>query len=202
MVEVKCKKCGKKYLVHPCTIRRNKNHFCSVECMKTRVEKNCVECGNKFLTWPSKKFCSRKCYYLSITGKPNGQKGNKYPERSGENSHTWRGDGAGYHAKHKWIYKEKGRAKYHECSLKDKTCRGKTQWTNISGKYKRDISDWQVLCQSHHTRFDMTDEWCRKISKAHIGKPTWMKGKKHSEETKRKISNSKKGKKLINGKYL
>lgn len=46
------------------------------------------------------------------------------------------------------------------------------------------------------TGYKHTDEWRRKMSEAHKGKPGSWKGKHHSEEQKRKISEANKGKHL------
>ena len=40
------------------------------------------------------------------------------------------------------------------CEMKDKTCIGRFEWSNKSGKYKKIRSDWQQLCVSHHRRYD------------------------------------------------
>lgn len=47
----------------------------------------------------------------------------------------------------------------------------------------------------------MTEETKRKLSETMKGRPSHMKGKKHSEETKRKLSEAKKGKFRIHTKY-
>lgn len=66
----------------------------------------------------------------------------------------WKGDAAGYRAKHTWIAKLFGRPTLCEkCGLSDKNPR-RYHWANLSGKYKRDRSDWKRLCVSCHIRFD------------------------------------------------
>lgn len=70
-----------------------------------------------------------------------------------ENNPVWKGDDASYAAKHMWIYQRKGKAS--KCELKDDTCKGEFQWSNISREYKRDVNDFWELCISHHVRFDM-----------------------------------------------
>lgn len=33
-------------------------------------------------------------------------------------------------------------------------------WANLSGEYKRELSDWKRLCRSCHTYMDRTRRWC------------------------------------------
>jgi hypothetical protein len=55
---------------------------------------------------------------------------------------------------HDWIKIVRGLAKEDVCEQKDKSCKGRMEWSNKSRKYRRRLSDWQVLCQSHHRRYD------------------------------------------------
>lgn len=63
-------------------------------------------------------------------------------------------DNPGYQAIHIWVRKWGGKADY--CEMADGTCKGRYEWSNISHKYKRDLSDYQQLCSSHHTKYDKT----------------------------------------------
>ncbi len=81
--------------------------------------------------------------------------GHKPPTKYGKDHQNWVGDKVGYHGVHDWIEKERGKAKYLPCERAyDKTCKGSSQWSNISRQYHRNIDDFQVLCVSHHTRYD------------------------------------------------
>lgn len=112
----------------------------------------------------------------------------------GKDNPSWKGDKAGYGAMHDWIRRLKGRASEHSCEFADETCKGPMEWSNISGKYLRKVSDWQTLCNSHHKRIDMTDErrkkiservftkeWRENLSKSHMGN-------RQTQESKDKIS--------------
>src|SRR5579872_136459 len=70
---------------------------------------------------------------------------NSCKKYSGENHWNWQGDQAGYDALHEWIKSKLGKAK--KCT---NGCNNKKryEWANISGEYKRDISDWHELCTS------------------------------------------------------
>jgi hypothetical protein len=71
---------------------------------------------------------------------------------TGEAHHAWKGESVGYYALHKWVYRQYGKA--NECEFVDETCSTHFEWSNKSGDYKRDRSDWQQLCRSHHNRYD------------------------------------------------
>lgn len=69
-----------------------------------------------------------------------------------ENHFAWKGDEASYSAKHYWVYRKLGRP--NECKECGKI-EGKFTWANISGEYKRDLTDWKRLCYSCHKIFDL-----------------------------------------------
>lgn len=66
----------------------------------------------------------------------------------------WKGTKASYTAAHQWIARKLGKPKL--CSSCGFTSDNGRQfhWSNISGKYLRDIYDWQRLCVSCHFKFD------------------------------------------------
>ena len=142
----KCKDCN--------AIKKQENFYgmqgeCK-ECTKKRIKKSarnitkeCKQCKKKFGTCISEinrnggKFCSRNCLYKWNT------KGNNY---------IYKGDKAGYHAKHKWITKKLGSPKY--CEHCKQTNKKHYHWSNKSNKYLLDISDWQRLCVKCHSKYD------------------------------------------------
>ena len=73
------------------------------------------------------------------TGKYNGMYGKRE-----EKNHGWKGDNVGYRALHTWVKKKLGKAKRCVNSPLHKARR--YYWGNISGEYKRDLSDWHELC--------------------------------------------------------
>jgi hypothetical protein len=91
-------------------------------------------------------------------------KGIKLPKLSGKRSSVWKGDNAGYGAKHIWIVAHFGKASKCEnpnCFYPRKDMRGyimekpkRFEWANISGKYKRRRNDWKELCPSCHRKYD------------------------------------------------
>jgi hypothetical protein len=63
----------------------------------------------------------------------------------------WKGDKAGYSAIHDWILRNKTKPKVcEECHKKKKL-----QAANISGEYKRDITDFKFLCSKCHSAIDI-----------------------------------------------
>ena len=116
------------------------------------MNKNCEICKEEFTTYPYwlKRgwgiFCSKKCKGINMSS-----------YQIEEQSHNWKGNKAKQDALHAWIKKRKGLASTHLCIFKNKTCKGMMDWSNISHKYLRKIFDWQVLCRSHHRRFDFSN---------------------------------------------
>lgn len=110
---------------------------------KRTVPRICIECGNHFMATPNEvkrkgggaKTCSRNCYYIYQP---------KMLERK------WAGN-TNYARLHKWIQRKLGKPSLCVfCGTSD----GKFEWSNISGKYREDISDWQRLCIKCHRKFD------------------------------------------------
>lgn len=73
--------------------------------------------------------------------------------KKGENHHFWKGEAAGYTAKHNWARKYLGTPAYCEhCKQSDKK---RYEWANVSGKYLREPTDWLRLCSSCHKKYDL-----------------------------------------------
>lgn len=67
----------------------------------------------------------------------------------------WKGDAVGYTSLHQWIARKLGKPK--QCShCKSTNCKA-YDWANVSGKYRRDFSDWVRLCRGCHIRFDRSN---------------------------------------------
>jgi hypothetical protein len=78
-----------------------------------------------------------------------------------EEHNNWKGEGAKYIAKHMWIYRHHGKASMCEvCGIPGKKL---YEWANISGLYKREMSDWKQMCPSCHRKMDFSRTGkCRK----------------------------------------
>lgn len=74
--------------------------------------------------------------------------GKKRPEITGINHPLWKADGVGYSAIHSWVKRKLGNpSKCDKCGTNESK---RFDWDNISGEYKRDLSDWQRLCTMCH----------------------------------------------------
>ena len=73
-------------------------------------------------------------------------------ERILEKGSQWKGDEAGYQAKHVWARKYLGTPKI--CWHCLTTTAKKFEWANKSMEYKRDARDWLRLCTRCHISFD------------------------------------------------
>lgn len=72
-------------------------------------------------------------------------------------------DKVSYSGIHKWIVLKRGNPNYcEECKISKYPRRPKGrvykrspfQWANISGEYKRELTDWKRLCASCHCKLD------------------------------------------------
>jgi hypothetical protein len=64
----------------------------------------------------------------------------------GEEHPNWKGDKARYRTIHTWVQSKLGKANY--CTNNPSHIASRYHWSNISGEYKRDLSDWHSLCPS------------------------------------------------------
>lgn len=69
--------------------------------------------------------------------------GFKDGDNMGEEHFAWKGDKVGYGALHDWVRRRLGKATKCIHGHKSKLY----VWANISGEYKRELSDWHQLCQ-------------------------------------------------------
>ena len=125
-----------------------------------------------------RKFCSHFCYSqnkkgkkhthgfkisLALQGKPKSKEhiakvvkaltGRKRPEITGNKHPLWKGNNATYGSIHDWVSRHLGTPKIcSHCGNSRKKIY--YQWANISGNYKRDLSDWVRLCVKCHRKKD------------------------------------------------
>ncbi len=139
------------------------------------LEKNCVICNKVFykestcslVRWnTSRRFCSQKCLSKDkvvllkrkigiIHSFENGRTAwNKGIPSSDELSNSWKGDEAGYSAKHKWIESKLGRPDTCEHCKKSSFRSRQIHWANKDHKYKRILTDWIRLCAKCHQTYD------------------------------------------------
>ena len=85
-------------------------------------------------------------YWLNKFKISRGRKKINLREKNG----MWKGDKVGYCALHNWIEYNKSKPEFCEECKKNKHY----DLANISGKYKRDINDFEWLCRSCHMKKD------------------------------------------------
>lgn len=108
------------------------------------VSQTCA-CGSVYETTEGRlaqgrgRYCSKKCLYTYR------------PCRSGQTHHNWKGEYVSYSSLHKWIKSKLGRP--FKCEFCGET-KKRLHWSNISGEYYREFTDWQQLCVSCHGKFD------------------------------------------------
>lgn len=108
--------------------------------------------------WAGKKLSKEHIERISI-----GHKGKNLCEKNG----MWKGDNVGYLSLHEWVINRKIKPLFCEICLKEK----KLELANISGKYKRDINDYQWLCRRCHMK---SDGRLQKLIQRNKDKLGWM----------------------------
>lgn len=68
----------------------------------------------------------------------------------GKKHYNWKGEDVGYKRLHIWVNKWKGKA---IVCIKCGATKS-VEWANISGKYKRELSDFMSLCKPCHMEYD------------------------------------------------
>ena len=89
---------------------------------------------------------TRKKMSISASKPRPHSKGVPILKNRGENNIKWKGDNAGYRALHLWVERQLGKAKM--CQNNSAHSSTRYHWANVSGEYKRDISDWIEVCPS------------------------------------------------------
>ena len=78
---------------------------------------------------------------------------------AGKNSPWWTGDNPTYNAVHIWMRKEFGTPDTCEHCGRSGLQGRLINWANVSGKYKRDRTDWLRLCASCHKKYDLQKKY-------------------------------------------
>ena len=99
----------------------------------------------------------------------------------------WKENGVSYKGLHQWARRNlASNGKCWDCGKIAK----RLDAANISGKYKRDILDWEYLCRTCHM---IKDGRLKLLVKSRIGMFPWNKGKKLPQMSGRNNPNYKKG---------
>ena len=76
--------------------------------------------------------------------------GKEVNKTQNESNVQWKGNQVSYQALHMWINRKLGKARHCSKIASHNTYPYITKyvWANISGEYKRELSDWRSLCRS------------------------------------------------------
>jgi len=77
----------------------------------------------------------------------------------GEKNHRWKGDEASYRAKHAWVERRLGKPDTCDHCGNSSLRHRQYHWANLSGLYKRELSDWARLCSFCHSEYDKKKRW-------------------------------------------
>lgn len=144
--------CGHKLRIKNGGTRKGKHY----EHLQRARMGNCLICGKEYraikdFKAQKQKYCSRECYEKAWTKEirprlktPGGKRGIDNPE--------WKGDEAGYSAKHYWLSRKYGKPK--KCEMCGTIDANKYEWANKDHKYKRIRKDWMRVCTRCHRRYD------------------------------------------------
>lgn len=160
MIIKHCLVCGKEFKTFPSRIKNNLGKYCSKKCgIGTYFKKGHIPiAGFKkgiyqgfgfkkgHIPWNLDKIHSKETrnkISKAVKGKMINE---KHP--------AWKGDDVTYVPLHTWVARKLGKpTKCKHCGKDGLTGRF-IHWANLSGKYKRDLSDWIRLCNSCHQKFD------------------------------------------------
>ena len=101
----------------------------------------------------------RRKLSIANKGRIPWNKGIKCPQTTGEKNGRWSGDTVGYQGVHSWMRRTLGQPS--ECENCGSVEAKRYEWANLSGEYRRDISDWARLCVLCHRLIDNTYIWRR-----------------------------------------
>jgi hypothetical protein len=177
MIKISCKNCKKVFLAREDKVKKGQSLYCSRNCwsISCGVEKECKECHKHFKISASKakkgygKFCSVLCFKKnreiystcpvcgtkhritkSLLNYNRGKFCCKSCSKKEMNNPQWRGNLAGRTALHEWIRRRKPKPLLCEKCKERPPC----DLANISGNYKREITDYQWLCRRCHMKGD------------------------------------------------
>lgn len=144
-----CLICGKEFYVKPSVAKKGFGKYCGWECKNKGHSKDMT--GRKIL-WGDKIGEANK----RRTFTPEQIEGYRQ-RRLGENNPMYRGNAhkidKHYRHVHYWIARVYGRPQLcQHCRITSSSYH--YQWANISGEYRKDISDWARLCAQCHRAYD------------------------------------------------
>lgn len=154
-----CLNCKNDFRAWAYQIKKGEGNYCSSHCLALGKWKNPTEKMLKHIkkaqkiAWKVR--LGSKHSLESINKISNNRKG----KNMGENNPKWKGDKVQYQALHSWISRTLGKpSTCEECKLTN-LFNHKIHWANLSGKYKRELTDWKRLCAKCHLKLDGHKRW-------------------------------------------
>lgn len=137
----------------------------------------------------------QKGHKINVGRKHSKETKERMSENRKENKNpNWKGDKVEYGSLHNWIRRHKSKPEFcEECKINKPY-----DLANISGKYKRDINDFEWLCRKCHMKKDGRLKKLNKLNqnkaiseeeKKTRKKEYWIKNKKWIIEKRRKLKN-------------
>lgn len=148
--------------------KRNPNYKCG--------KPKCIICHKQLSKYGAKycKFCLMKYNPPALGYKHTEESKKKLSlERIDDKNPMWKGNNVGYNALHQYIKRKI--KKPEKCSMCNKI--KNLDLANISGKYKRDLTDWKWLCRKCHMIFDGRPTIESKIKIGIANKKAWERRK-------------------------
>lgn len=162
-MKTKCLVCEKKLNIPIYRVKAGRGKYCSLKCkykgmedwipwnkgIKGSVKPNKTSFKKGNIPWTK----GKKGIHMNPAtefkkGNIPWSTGKQRSEITGKNHPLWKGDAVQYNALHSWIYRTLGQPSF--CN-RCKTIKSKRfMWHNISGKYKREITDWERVCARCH----------------------------------------------------
>jgi hypothetical protein len=141
--------------------KSNSNKYCSQGCYWAAKKGNSIPWnkGTKGLVKPNSGTFKKGCtpWHAGTKGaKPAPSTAFKkgctpwHAGKSGVLHPAWKGDAIGYAGVHTWMHKTFGKPPFCEACTYTKHI----DWANASGDYRRDRTDWLMLCRSCHQIYD------------------------------------------------
>ena len=123
-----------------------------------KIELNPNSLANLRPGWKVKPWLGKKRPDLWAGSRPEAREwmlGNPGNTKSaGESHYRWAGDHIKYRGLHRWVEKVLGKPNMCEFCSKIKERPRQIQWANLTGDYKREITDWISLCIPCHKQYD------------------------------------------------
>lgn len=151
--------------------------FCSRKCMGYNASQNPKQIKSRFSK--ERGYVPPTAFKEGIRNNPDGEF--RSDDLTGEKNVNWKGDDVGYHALHGWIARQYGKADHCEKCGCDQIPKGRQRWfdwANLSHEYKRDVSDWMMMCKPCHREYDKTHMAYKKKPMKKSAKKPMKKSKK------------------------